>query len=101
MGVRQFFGNIYYTFDFIIVSVSVIEVIIFSFDDHFEDSLAGFMMLFRLWRLVRIGHGVLSVDETLDTHLGHTNSLETQNRELKMLLRKNNVEIPDELDNDI
>merc|ERR1712151_1037345 len=97
-GIRQFFGNIFYVIDFIIVMMAVAEVVIFSLDDHVKESLSGFMMLFRLWRFVRIGHGIVSADEAIDTYLGRSHELETENQELKMLLVKNNVEVPEELD---
>jgi len=99
MGFRQFFGNIFCVVDFIVVMVSILEVFVFSpFNDNLKESLSGFLMLFRMWRFVRIGHGLSSAEETIEAHLGHSHELETQNHELKMLLLKNKIEIPEELD---
>ncbi|KAG7367137.1 hypothetical protein IV203_029807 [Nitzschia inconspicua] len=55
-----FFRQCFYTMDFIIVSVSLILELLFHFLSRtWAEELAGFVVFFRLWRFVRIGHGIV------------------------------------------
>jgi len=98
LGVRQFFGNAFFVLDFCVIMFCVLEVVIFSLDDNVKESLSGVLMLFRLWRFVRIGFGIVKADETLDANFGRINELQTKNHKLKMLLMENNIEMPEKFD---
>jgi len=59
-----FFHNFWYMLDLLIVTTSlVIEVLIFKHILVYEESEIGLLVFIRLWRFVRIGHGIY-----VDTH---------------------------------
>lgn len=61
LGVVHFFNNFYYVLDFVVVTVSLgLEILFAMLNDIEAAELAGFLILARLWRFVRIGHGIYS-----------------------------------------
>jgi Ion transport protein len=63
-----FFRQCFYTMDFIVILVSlVLELMFHFFSRVWAEELAGFVIFFRLWRFVRIGHGIVEVTSEL-TH---------------------------------
>lgn len=57
---RIFFCQLWYTLDYVIVTTSLIlEITFLALDKDTLTSIAGLIILGRLWRFVRIGHGIL------------------------------------------
>ena len=82
LGARKFFGNMFLVLDFVIIMMSILELIVFSLEGHLKQSLSAFMMIFRMWRFVRIGGGIAKSNETFEANFGRANELEKQNDEL-------------------
>jgi hypothetical protein len=68
LGPCQFFRHTFFLMDYIVVTVSIVmEATFKAVDDEALQSAFGLLILFRLWRFVRIGHGIIEV-----THeMGH------------------------------
>lgn len=89
-----FFRQVFYTVDYIIVTVSlVMEITFHSLDDDVIQSLVGLLVLFRIWRFVRIGHGLVEFVSEL-WHEKYQKLL-TYTEELEDLLRDKGVSPPD------
>ena len=60
LGPKKFFSQVWYVLDLFIVTVSLVLELVFAFvhDDIIQD-LVGILVLFRVWRFVRIGHGLI------------------------------------------
>ena len=60
LGPKEFFSQVWYVLDLFIVTVSLVLELVFKFvrDDIIQD-LVGILVLFRVWRFVRIGHGLI------------------------------------------
>ena len=61
LGPNTYFSNMLYALDLFVVTVSLILEIIFRVvhEDILND-LVGILILFRVWRFVRIGHGLVA-----------------------------------------
>ena len=63
-----FFRQAFYAIDFFVITVSLILELVFHFHAReYAEELIGFIIIFRLWRFVRIGHGIVEVT----AELGH------------------------------
>ncbi len=88
-----FFRQFFFTLDYVIVTVSLTLELSLHFVE--EDSLAtllGLLVFARVWRFIRIGHGIVEVTSEL-THKKYEKLL-TYTRELEVAARKGNVELP-------
>ena len=89
-----YFRQLFYLLDYFIVAVSLaLEVTFRALDDDTVQSLVGLIVLARIWRFVRIGHGLVEVTSELshkkyEALLGYTEQLER-------LLDANGIEPPD------
>lgn len=87
LGFHHFTRHHLYVLDLIIVGLSLILEITFELID--EDniaSLVGLLIIGRIWRFVRIGHGLFAT--TLEVSLHKVEELETQVAELRYLLEE-------------
>jgi len=76
-----FFHNFWYMLDLLIVTVSlVIEVLIYKHILVYEESEIGLLVFIRLWRFVRIGHGIY-----VDTHEFEHVKIERMEHEIEEL----------------
>ena len=56
LGVVKFFTQLFLVGDFLIVTISLVfEVVFHLMKSKFQD-IAAILVLFRLWRFVRVGH---------------------------------------------
>ena len=68
LGPTKFFHQVMYMVDLIIVSTSLALELTFHLRSNNDvDILPGILIIFRLWRFVRIGHGL--VESTYEMHL--------------------------------
>merc|ERR1711915_947401 len=57
----DFFKQIFLVMDFLVISVSLVLELTFHFLKSKYVEIASFLVLIRLWRFVRIGHGIVEV----------------------------------------
>jgi hypothetical protein len=61
IGVDKFFVRVLYIVDLFIVTVSlVLEILFRTLHNQIASDLIGILIFFRLWRFVRIGHGLIA-----------------------------------------
>jgi len=93
LGPSKFFVNFFYTFDYIVVTVAFISEVTFRIlEKELTESFVGVIVIFRLWRFVRIGHGLFEVSS--ETSLEKCNEMEEEMKELKSLLLENGIDLP-------
>jgi hypothetical protein len=90
---RIFFRQIFYALDYVIVSVSLaLEATFHALGDDVLQSLIGLVIMGRVWRFIRIGHGIVEISEEL-AHEREEHLL-TYVDELEDILHKNNLPLP-------
>lgn len=94
LGPSAFFRQVWYSLDYIIITVSMTVELLFHFDggDIGLSSLAGMIVFGRIWRFVRIGHGIVEVT-TEYTHQRYGDLLEYAEK-LEAEMKKNELPIP-------
>jgi hypothetical protein len=86
-------ATVFFTLDYLIVTISIVlEVVFHAKTDEIYQSLAGLLVLVRLWRFFRIGHGIVEVTHELAQEEYH--KLEYYKDELEALLRSHNIALP-------
>jgi len=93
LGPRIFFRQVFYALDYFIVTVSLaLEIVFYTIGDEVLASLIGLVILGRIWRFVRIGHGILELAE--DMAHERESDLLVYAEELEILLFENNISLP-------
>lgn len=88
-----FFRQFFFTLDYLIVTVSLTLELSLHFVE--EDSLAtllGLLVFARVWRFIRIGHGIVEVTSEL-THKKYEKLL-SYTRALEAVAKNSNLELP-------
>jgi hypothetical protein len=84
LGPRVFFKQFWFVADLFIVSISLLLELVFHFArEAAKETLGGFLVFFRLWRFLRISHGLVEVTtevthEQYDELIEYTKLLETK-----------------------
>ena len=92
---KVFFRQLFYALDYFIVSVSLgLEILFILRGDEISASLFGLVILGRIWRFVRIGHGIVELAE--DVAHERELHLSLYIEELEELLKQNNILIPED-----
>lgn len=87
LGLKLFFHNRLYVLDLVIVVSSLtLEITFYCLEEEDLATLTGLLILGRVWRFVRIGHGLFAT--TLEVSLHKVEELENQVAELKFLLEE-------------
>lgn len=85
LGFRLFFHNRLYVLDlFIIVSSLSLEITFAALDEDDLATLSGLLIVGRIWRFVRIGHGLFAT--TMEVSLHKIEELESQVAILKQMV---------------
>jgi hypothetical protein len=72
LGPKQFCKQVTYVVDLIVVSMSFsLEILMKHASKDVLSVLPGILIIFRLWRFVRIGHGLVSTTYELQQHKLH------------------------------
>ena len=71
LGPRQFLATFMYVLDLFIVTASLALELAFHFSREELAEMAGILILFRLWRFVRIGHGLVASTYEVQEHRAH------------------------------
>lgn len=88
-----FFRHFFYALDFVVVSGSIVlESIFHTLGNDLAQTYASFLIVIRLWRFVRIGHGITELiteaaNEKYQELLAYTEELES-------ILKDNNLHLP-------
>lgn len=95
LGPVKFMQSIMYFLDFIIVTVSLALELVLHFIGHESaaEVLPGLLIIFRLWRFVRIGHGLVASahemgSKKMEVALEHFDKLEE-------ILTTNGIKVPE------
>eukprot|EP00536_Pseudo-nitzschia_multiseries_P011195 jgi/Psemu1/259648/estExt_Genewise1Plus.C_3680004 len=59
LGVCKFFQQVFLALDFVVVTVSLVMELLLHLLHSQLAEMAGLLIFFRLWRFVRIGHGIV------------------------------------------
>eukprot|EP00980_Cylindrotheca_fusiformis_P010387 scaffold2308_cov103-Cylindrotheca_fusiformis.AAC.6 len=95
LGPSVFFRQLFYLFDYIIIVVSTTMELVFFLQKN-ELALSGatgFIIFVRLWRFIRIGHGIVEVTSEY-THQSYED-LQNYAETLETELRKHSIPLPD------
>lgn len=88
-----FFRQFWFFLDYVIISISLaLEIGFHVKHEDVYQSFAGILVLVRIWRFVRIGHGIVEV--THEQVKEGERSLWQYVEELEALLHANNIELP-------
>ena len=60
LGIKKFFTQLFLVLDFAVVLISLVFELVFHFNKSQLQQVAEILILFRVWRFVRIGHVSLS-----------------------------------------
>jgi len=99
---KSFFKSFFLVFDYIVVALSLILEIFFKVKHADVAAIAELLILFRLWRFVRVGHGI--VHSSVKKSTKQKSVMQKRVKELTCLLLANGIEIPAEMqyaDNDV
>mmetsp|Transcript_9101 Transcript_9101/g.19438 ORF Transcript_9101/g.19438 Transcript_9101/m.19438 type:complete len:324 (-) Transcript_9101:337-1308(-) len=93
LGPAKFFSHILYVLDLFIVTVSLLMELVFKLvhQDILGD-VVGLLIFFRVWRFVRIGHGLVA--STFELEEEKFDALVLYVREVEDLLTKNGCDLP-------
>lgn len=92
-GPCVFFSHFFYCFDFFVVTVSLgLEISFLILQEAQVEFLVGLLILGRLWRFVRIGHGIFEATYELSTREQHERAEYT--KKLEELCCANGLELP-------
>jgi hypothetical protein len=94
LGPCVFFRQLFYLLDYFIVGTSIaLELTFYSLSDETVQSLVGLLVIGRIWRFVRIGHGLIEVT----AELAHRKfaALLSYAEELEDILRANQLDVPE------
>ena len=91
---KAFFRQIFYVLDFFIVATSLALELTFHFvHEDILVSIAGLLVFFRVWRFVRIGHGLVEV--TAEYAHKDKEALIDYAEALELMLQKNQIDLPE------
>jgi len=93
LGISIFFKQIFLATEFIVVLVSLILELTFHLKRDELASLVGILVMFRIWRFVRIGHGIAEVTSELTNE--YYDPLIEFAKECEKKLKANNIELPE------
>jgi len=90
----NFFRQFFYVLDLFIVATSLTLELLFHFlHKDILTSLAGFLVFFRVWRFVRIGHGIIEV--TAEYAGRDKEAIMEYAEQLEKILQDKGVELPE------
>lgn len=101
LGCYLFFTHFLYVLDLVVVTVSLVLELVFKFvvnNDLLAD-LTGILVFARVWRFVRIGHGL--VVTTMEIETEKREAMEERMEEMERMLREVGQEVPPEKDHSL
>jgi len=96
LGIRKFASQIFLVGDFSVVLISlVLEIVFHTMKSKFQE-VVELLVFFRLWRFVRIGHGLLEVSSEMTSK--EYEPLFEYIEECEKKLKEQNISIPEKTD---
>jgi hypothetical protein len=93
LGPRKYFSQVLYALDLFVVTVSlVLEITFRVVDEDVLNDLVGILIIFRLWRFVRIGHGLVA--STFELQEEKVHELKKYVHEVEEMVEKHGGELP-------
>lgn len=90
---KVFFRQFFYALDFFIITMSIVlEAVFHALKSDISQSAGGLLIIVRLWRFLRIGHGIS--DLTAEVMQEQFQELLSYTEELEQLLKANQIELP-------
>jgi len=91
---RVFLRQFFFLVDFVVTTVSLVLELVFYFvkEDVSVTSLVGLLVIIRIWRFIRIGHGLIEATHKLSQQ--ETRNMTIYTKMLEDLCRKNSLELP-------
>ena len=90
---QVYFRQVFYVLDFFIITVSIaLEVTFQVHDDEALQNLVGLLVLGRVWRFVRISHGLIEVTSEISSQKYH--DLLEHVEGMEAILRKEGIPVP-------
>lgn len=94
---RVFFRQAFYVADLAIVTISIVLEMTFHYvDDDVMQAVFGLLIFIRIWRFVRIGHGVVEITSDAARHKYEV--LVEYTEELELLLQQHQIALPQHLE---
>mmetsp|Transcript_23055 Transcript_23055/g.42325 ORF Transcript_23055/g.42325 Transcript_23055/m.42325 type:complete len:319 (-) Transcript_23055:469-1425(-) len=94
LGPEKFFHQLIYVVDLFIVTLSlVLELLFRAASNQLNEVLPGILIIFRMWRFVRIGHGLVASTYEVQEH--KTELAMEHIEELEERLKKHEEEVPE------
>jgi len=88
-----FFKQFFFLADFVVVTVSLVLELVFHFvHEKIISSLVGLLVIARIWRFIRIGHGLIEATHKWSQHEQRKHSKYVE--ELESICRRSNLEMP-------
>jgi hypothetical protein len=95
LGPRKYFSRMLYALDLFVVTVSlVLEITFRVVDQDILHDLVGILIVFRLWRFVRIGHGLVA--STFELQEEKVHELKHYVEEVEKMVENYGGELPKE-----
>ena len=95
LGPKAYFSRPLYVLDLFVVTVSlVLEITFRVVHEDILNDLVGILILFRLWRFVRIGHGLVA--STFELQEEKIHELKHYVQEVEEMVEKYGGELPKE-----
>jgi len=92
---KKFFQNFFLVFDYVVVALSLVLEFVFWFGQESVAGIAELLILFRLWRFVRVGHGI--VHSSVKKSAKSASVINDRVKHLTCLLLANGIEVPEDL----
>jgi len=96
LGIRKFASQIFLVGDFSVVLISIVLEIVFHVMKSKLQEVFELLVFFRLWRFVRIGHGLLEVSSEMTSK--EYEPLFEYIEECEKMLKEQNISIPEKND---
>ena len=92
---QVFFRQFFFLLDFVIITVSLVLEIVFHVigDEAVYEYVAGFLVMGRIWRFIRIGHGIVEITNEM-AHREYSDLL-AYTEDLQDRLRQHNLPFPE------
>jgi hypothetical protein len=96
LGPGVFFRQFFFALDYVIITVSItLDVAFYVLQEDIYQSLAGVLVLVRIWRFVRIGHGLIEITNEYAHH--EHSQLVAYAEALEELCTAHNIVLPDRI----
>jgi hypothetical protein len=90
-----FFRQFFFLLDYVIISVSLtLEIMFHTLSEDKIQSVVGLLVFVRIWRFVRIGHGIVEITNEM-AHADHE-KLVSYTEQLEELLQQHQIALPED-----